>query len=364
MSPWKGPKLDARTKTLLESSQYIEKSASAEIDVPHLMLFAVGEGGVWLLAPKESAVIRLDPQTTRAVATIPVGGVPIKIVVGEGAVWVMTLPGTVVRIDPQSNQVVAQIPVGDLELGYSWYDKTVARRYFPVGSFECLAAGEGAVWVFKANLKTLLRIDATSNRVVATIPVIDGFPGLAVSEGFVWVVGTSRTRAAITTLVRVDPKTNQAVGSTEISRRVSVYSAPTAALAAGEGSLWFGSASRDGTAFVVLRFDPKRNEIIERIPLWCLDREGGIAQIVVGGGSVWFSQLSPVPSKHKSIISWLARIDPHTNRQMERFARKFELQEGWPGIFLAVGEGALWVARDHKIWKYDLEKSLGGVPAE
>jgi DNA-binding beta-propeller fold protein YncE len=66
----------------------------------------VGAGGVWVTsdyredaAPEDVVVVRIDPQTNRAVETIAVGGNPIDVAATGGAVWVSVAdPGTVLRI--------------------------------------------------------------------------------------------------------------------------------------------------------------------------------------------------------------------------------------------------------------------------
>jgi YVTN family beta-propeller protein len=67
---------------------------------------AVGTGGVWVTsdyrvdaAPEDVVVVRIDPQTNRAVETIAVGGHPVDVAATKGAVWVSVAdPGTVLRI--------------------------------------------------------------------------------------------------------------------------------------------------------------------------------------------------------------------------------------------------------------------------
>ena len=54
-------------------------------------------------APQDVVVVRIDPQTNRAVETIAVGGHPIDVAATEGAVWVSVAnPGTVLRIAASS----------------------------------------------------------------------------------------------------------------------------------------------------------------------------------------------------------------------------------------------------------------------
>ncbi|SRR6266545_3297995 len=72
----------------------------------HAGNLVVGGGGVWVTsdyrvdaAPEDVVVVRIDPQTNRAVDTIAVGGHPIDIAATEGAIWVSVAdPGTVLRI--------------------------------------------------------------------------------------------------------------------------------------------------------------------------------------------------------------------------------------------------------------------------
>ena len=67
---------------------------------------AVGAGGVWVTsdyrvdgAAEDVVVVRIDPQTNRAVETIAVGGHPIDVAATEGAVWVSVAdPGRLLRI--------------------------------------------------------------------------------------------------------------------------------------------------------------------------------------------------------------------------------------------------------------------------
>jgi DNA-binding beta-propeller fold protein YncE len=66
----------------------------------------VGAGGVWVTsdyrvdgAAEDVVVVRIDPQSNRAVETVAVGGRPIDVAATGGAVWVSVAdPGTVLRI--------------------------------------------------------------------------------------------------------------------------------------------------------------------------------------------------------------------------------------------------------------------------
>ena len=49
---------------------------------------AVGESAVWVASDLGMSVSRIDPETNRVVATIPLGNRPGAIAAGEGYVWV------------------------------------------------------------------------------------------------------------------------------------------------------------------------------------------------------------------------------------------------------------------------------------
>jgi YVTN family beta-propeller protein len=76
------------------------------IGAHHAGNLVVGAGDVWVTsdyrvdaAAEDVVVVRIDPQTNRAVETIPVGGHPIDVAATKGAVWVSVAdPGRVLRI--------------------------------------------------------------------------------------------------------------------------------------------------------------------------------------------------------------------------------------------------------------------------
>src|SRR5438128_2615197 len=120
-------------------------------------------------APKKPRMIRpgvKDPGVRREMASLKpdavfaVEGVPDWLVVTDDAVWVSNKPkNSVTRMDARTNKVVATIPVGQKPC-------------------SGIAAGFGSIWVPNCGDKTLSRIDQKTNEVVATIPV-----GPADSEG-------------------------------------------------------------------------------------------------------------------------------------------------------------------------------------
>jgi len=72
----------------------------------HAGNLAAGAGGVWVTsdyraeaAPEDVVVVRIEPQTNRAVETIAVGGHPIDVAAAQGAIWVsVAIPGMLLRI--------------------------------------------------------------------------------------------------------------------------------------------------------------------------------------------------------------------------------------------------------------------------
>jgi YVTN family beta-propeller protein len=137
---------DAQTVTRIDLAS---GKVVADIPVPsepHRV--AYGAGAAWVGNWHDNSVSRIDPETNRVVGSpIPIGlhhaG---NLVVGAGSVWVTSdyrvdaaaEDVVVVRIDPQTNRAVDTIAVGG----------------HPID----VAATEGAVWVSVANPGRLLRI--------------------------------------------------------------------------------------------------------------------------------------------------------------------------------------------------------------
>ena len=146
-------------------------------------MIAYGEDALWAITGYELDTIeRIDPKTN-AVETIPLGrigetsGWRYRMAVGEGGIWVLA-PASLWRIDSTTKRFVGSVPLGHSEEGSS------------------VATGDGAVWV--ANPEgILLRVDPDSQSVAKTIPLgtliypADPYDALAVGEGSVWVAVTS-----------------------------------------------------------------------------------------------------------------------------------------------------------------------------
>lgn len=159
-----------------------------------------GSGSIWMVTEGESAVFdslaRIDPETEKVVATIPLGHQGSSVAATDDVVWV-TAPddGLLIRVDPASNQVAAEVT--GLE----------APNF--------VAAGEEGVWVLSGTNSersggdgSVTRIDSETNTVASTI-LIDEDAGqagdIAVGGGFAWA------RTQYTLLAKIDPTSEQIV---------------------------------------------------------------------------------------------------------------------------------------------------------
>jgi Tol biopolymer transport system component len=190
---------------------------------------AAGAGAIWVAS---SGLLRqIDPATNSVAASVQLPGNSIgAIAADDSAIWVEVLQdraatgqndlAILVRVDPVTKQIVAQIPLGTLLTGYE----------------DHVVIGAGSVWLLGAKLINnntedggdLVRVDPSTNQVVATIPV-DGF-GLGVGTDAVWVTapadGLWDSNSERWVTLRVDPLTNQV--STPMEPEVSGIVAVTA----------------------------------------------------------------------------------------------------------------------------------------
>jgi DNA-binding SARP family transcriptional activator len=152
---------------------------------------AVAGNTVWASDPARNVVVRIDASTKRITRRIAIPGEPTRLAADGRAVWVITRahngPGewrptrgttpAVWRIDARTNKPIARIPL-------------------PVTPMR-IALGAGSVWVTglrvlsssgKSVDATVLRIDLTTNRIVARISLhTDAVDGILVSHDLVWV---------------------------------------------------------------------------------------------------------------------------------------------------------------------------------
>ena len=196
------------------------------------LAIAEGFGSVWVAT--DQGVSRVDPATGEIVAQVGVGGVA-SVATSHAGVFISSYADDrVARIDPSTNQIVwsAQVP----------------------GPFR-LALGAGALWAWSPVMGTLSRIAPSSGQVDATITIDRHIPaavgvgaepdnhgfetGLAVGAGSVWVGSRVSGR-----LIRVDPSTDAVIA------RIHTRGTNPYGIAVGAGAVWVTDYGTDTNVFV------------------------------------------------------------------------------------------------------------------
>jgi virginiamycin B lyase len=246
-----------------------------------------------------------------------------RIAFGAGTVWVANDTGTVNRIDPVASLIGATIRVADERAG-----------------LRGAAVGAGGVWVPVANPGGLARIDASSNRVVTTIPL--GRPlrdpvGVVTTQDAVWVTCCAYEVAGRPggKLIRVDPATNK------VAARITLPEAPLA-VAAADDQVWV--ATTQGGA---IRVDPASNRVVTVLRGGL---QSGAQMVAVGAGSVWLAN----PGDGS-----VTRLDPAEPDRTQAIRVHAATQ-------LAVGEGEVWAVatNDQGVLRIDPADNTvrGGFP--
>ena len=176
-----------------------------------------------------------------------------------GSLWSVSAGGELTRVDPTSGKVVATIPLGILKPGG-------------------LAFGDGSVWVTDAYSPSVLRIDPSVNQLVdrfrlptkSVVTTLTG--GVAVGAGSVWVGHGQFNPGAW--VERLDPATGH------VQHRFSILGGDADALAFGDGALWVGSRA----AGEVRKIDPRTNTIAFTKPL---RPQTSLCCLAAGGGFAW-----------------------------------------------------------------------------
>ncbi len=263
----------------LEITKVSDPSVTATIKVGDSPAdaIAVGLGGVWVDVQAGGGgdnVVRIDPRTNDVVATIPVSSSPWDLAVGAGSVWVTgygeNKSGVLQRIDPVTNEVVATITVA------------------PSGHPGPVAAGDDAVWVDVGDTESdsLVRIDPATNRVVATVPLPG--PGMAYVHDLqvigetVWVQETVSTQGGNSDhggdVIRIDGTTNQVVAT---------IPAHAQNMAAGPDAVWVSDRPKEqGAGWILSEIDPQTNQIVDG-PFSLPDGSGGFGPLYVDQAGVW-----------------------------------------------------------------------------
>lgn len=186
---------------------------------------AAADRAVWVTTydyeHEGAAVARIDATTNEIVATVPIEGLPpSNLAVGAGALWVpagMEHGGPVLmRVDTDTNEVTGRVEgvtgpvvadatgVWAIQDGPDAHDAAVVRldpetltieARIPVGNVPFdMVAGAGSIWIVAWDAQAryqepsdLLRIDALSGELVATISINGDGNWIAADDAGVWI---------------------------------------------------------------------------------------------------------------------------------------------------------------------------------
>jgi hypothetical protein len=237
----------------------------------------------------------------RVTAEVAVGDFPSAIAAGGGGVWVAVQSraggeNVVARIDPATNEVTQRIPVG-----------------FP----ESVAIGDGSLWIGVPG--AVQRVDPETGRQIAKIRGAGG--ELTFTPGAVWAI------ASATSIVRIDPSTNQIVATVPLDLPGGGYMIRGPVGTAD--AVWVIAALESGTGGVakgqLFRIDPNTNSVAARI-----DLEVASPALAMGDGAVWVARWD-------ADRTYLTPID--TGR--DHVDDPIVVEGGWTPF--AVGAGRLWL---------------------
>ncbi len=275
---------------LVDSGGGVHASKPIPIGAAPLRIAADDEA-IWVSSQPDGTLTRLDPETGEAVGKpFQLGAGISGVAVGAGSVWVSDPPrGEVLRVDPRSGAVLKRIAVGGSPgaIAFGGGDVWVAdeegagvsavaaksgrvlRRGLPPHAEPLrLAVGQGGLWVSSATTGAVRRIDLSTLRTDAPIPVGRGPAGVTVAHGLVWVAN-SRSN----TVTKVDPSIHAVVGDP-----IEVGEQP-GGIDAGNSTVWVASAAEDAVTRIDLESGERSGAPIE------VGSEPGA--VAVGETAVW-----------------------------------------------------------------------------
>jgi YVTN family beta-propeller protein len=275
-------RIDPRTNRVVATVRINDPAGLANSD-PAITFVAVGDGQVWITYRVRNSVDRIDPARNRVVARIPVGIHPFGLAIAGHTLWTDNSyedPGvvnnTIVKVDLRTQKVVARITNAQTHIGQpylelhatptalwftDWGSGTLKRLDSATDKVVAtvqtgpqptsIAVAPGAIWVSNHTSTLVTRVDPATNSMAATIPFTGYttgqntasdccFSATAAGAGAIWTVAGANTR----TLVRIDPRTNEATAALTFPQSIDV-------IAVADGSVWVGTGGR------IDRIDPK-----------------------------------------------------------------------------------------------------------
>jgi YVTN family beta-propeller protein len=252
-------------------------------------------------------------------AAVPVGKHPAGVAVSGGMLWVTNdVDNTVSRIDLTTDRVTATVPLG----GKGYPDPALT------------ATSEGTLWVAAPSTGTISRIDTQTGKVTATLTVPTRVDGVSVVGDSVWITSFDPYRCSsnrcFSRLTRISTLSASVTGKFSIGSPVGITF--------GFGSLWIVN-HREMT---VTRFNPATGKVVKKLSVRIRNAGTfeGPEQVAAGLGSVWVSQPA------QNIVT---RIDPRSDRITARI--KFP-RSATPFTF-AIGARSLWVLGPKSIFRVD-----------
>ena len=299
------------------------------------------------------------------------------VALGDGSVWAITCDrrcgndgrlaqGRLLRIDPTTQRLVASVPTGPT---------------------QAVAVGEVGVWFIDFWHGTVTRVDPATNRVVATIPLRLPFPvcqcpgardflpfDLTTGAGAVWVI-TDRGAVA-----RVDPGTNR------VAAYIRIPGENCGGIAVAGDRVWVTNC-----VFGVLAIDPATNSVSEKGPIVHGHHRIGAESLLTADGALWAAganvRKTGDPANPFTFLRGgaVARIDPargHITATFDFDHSAFLAAADRNAVWVAAGRdrfyridtgtsdvsgpfslgGMLWAARDGSGWVVTTDGALQQVP--
>jgi CubicO group peptidase (beta-lactamase class C family) len=264
---------------------------------------AVALGAAGAQAASSLDAVRVPLERLPVLARVDLPSSADWITFGFGSVWVVNYrPDRVSRIDATTNRLTADIPIG--RNGCLGIVASADRVFVPT-------CGDGVI----------NEIDPAKDSIVRRIavPIKRGREGaFALLDGSFWVPDNV-TDSASSSVVKIEARTGATLARVATGARSDV-------IVAGFGSIWVASSGAD----VVVRVDPGSARVVARIPV------GKSPKFMTAGeGAVW------VQNRADGSVS---RVDPATNREVARI----EARAPTPAGDISAGGGAVWLSVDGK----------------
>jgi ABC-type oligopeptide transport system substrate-binding subunit/class 3 adenylate cyclase/streptogramin lyase/predicted Ser/Thr protein kinase len=312
-----GPGEVLASETVLQLARAVDGIRYGERRVERVKGLAKPVSAIEVL-PADRRVHRWDRRRLRRLALRTFRRRSVRLGAAGAAVAAIALIGVLVfagsgagaRIRPQS-------------VGFVSTSGTVQAQV-PLNGVGATRALGHTLWVANGDDKTLERIDLRTRKLIHPfVSIEDGFGGMTVGFGAVWVVDGKEPK-----LLRIDPRYLTVEKISLPAKKSDIdFTAPTEATV-GAGSVWVAEANK------VFRVDPVSRRVVKSIPVPQAD------VLAYGEGAVWVGQ---------SNASSISKIDPRSNQVVQTTTLRGFVHA------VAVGDGFVWatVLPDDTLWKLD-----------